>query len=74
MQNPNSVINSWTQSLVIPLNFKSIKFKLVIFCDITNRNFGVIAKKDWEAQNLEVFPKTPGDDKEYVPLPKTRRR
>ena len=27
------------------------------------------AKKDWKNQNLKAFPKIPGDDKEFVPLP-----
>ena len=27
------------------------------------------AKENWKAQNLEAFPKIPGDDKEFVPLP-----
>lgn len=27
------------------------------------------AKKDWKKQNLKAFPKIPGDDKEFVPLP-----
>ncbi|MBJ7882923.1 pirin-like C-terminal cupin domain-containing protein, partial [Gelidibacter salicanalis] len=31
------------------------------------------AKKDWEAQNLEAFPKVVGDEHDYVPLPKPRR-
>lgn len=30
------------------------------------------AKEDWKNQNLEVFPKIPGDDKEFVPLPEPR--
>ncbi len=29
------------------------------------------AKLNWHEQNLEAFPKIPGDDKEYVPLPKS---
>ena len=32
------------------------------------------AKKDWKEQNLETFPKVPGDEEEYVPLPEPRRR
>ena len=28
------------------------------------------AKVDWHDQNTSVFPKIPGDDREYVPLPK----
>ncbi len=32
------------------------------------------AKKDWEAQNLAVFPKVPGDEEEYVPLPQPHKR
>lgn len=31
------------------------------------------AKKDWAEQNLKAFPKVPGDEKEFVPLPKPRR-
>lgn len=31
------------------------------------------AKKDWEDQNLNAFPKVIGDENEYVPLPKPRR-
>ncbi|MDX1365182.1 MAG: pirin family protein [Arenibacter latericius] len=31
------------------------------------------AKKDWEEQNLDAFPKVVGDENEYVPLPKPRR-
>ncbi len=42
-----------------------------IFWNFVNSNKNVIeqAKKDWEEQNLTVFPKVPGDDEEYVPLP-----
>lgn len=29
------------------------------------------AKKDWYEQNLEAFPLIPGDDAEYVPLPRS---
>jgi len=29
------------------------------------------AKKDWYEQNLETFPLIPGDDAEYVPLPRS---
>lgn len=32
------------------------------------------AKKDWENQNTDAFPKVPGDEDEYVPLPKPRIR
>ena len=28
------------------------------------------AKIDWKDQNYNVFPKIPGNDQEYVPLPK----
>jgi len=28
------------------------------------------AKVDWYDQNLAVFPKVPGDEDEFVPLPK----
>lgn len=30
------------------------------------------ARVDWENQNHDAFPLVPGDDKEYVPLPKPR--
>tara|TARA_Y100000814_G_C12308260_1_gene394177 strand:- start:135 stop:1031 length:897 start_codon:yes stop_codon:yes gene_type:complete len=30
------------------------------------------AKEDWEEQNLDAFPKIPGDDKSYVPLPEQK--
>lgn len=30
------------------------------------------AKENWENQNLDAFPKIPGDDQEYVPLPKPK--
>jgi hypothetical protein len=29
------------------------------------------AKEDWKNQNLKTFPKIPGDDKEFVPLPES---
>lgn len=32
------------------------------------------AKKNWEDQNLEAFPKVVGDEEDYVPLPKPRIR
>lgn len=31
------------------------------------------AKENWKNQNLEAFPKVPGDENDYVPLPKPRR-
>ncbi len=31
------------------------------------------AKKDWEDQNVDAFPKVVGDEHDYVPLPKPRR-
>ncbi len=30
------------------------------------------AKENWKNQNLDAFPKIPGDDKEFVPLPEPR--
>ncbi len=30
------------------------------------------AKEDWENQNYDAFPKIPGDDKEFVPLPQPK--
>src|SRR5690625_2555936 len=43
-----------------------------IYWNFVNSDKEVIehAKKDWEEQNLKAFSKIPGDDKEYVPLPK----
>lgn len=32
------------------------------------------AKKDWENQNLDAFPKVVKDEEEYVPLPKPRKQ
>ncbi|MGC1632774.1 MAG: pirin family protein [Gelidibacter sp.] len=45
-----------------------------IYWNFVNSDKEVIeqAKKDWENQNLEVFPKVPSDEEEYVPLPKPR--
>lgn len=31
-----------------------------------------IAKENWKKQNLKIFPKVPGDEKEFVPLPETK--
>lgn len=47
-----------------------------IFWNFVNSDKEVIeqAKKDWEQQNLEAFPKVIGDDKEYVPLPGRRTK
>lgn len=46
-----------------------------IYWNFVNSDKKVIenAKKAWEEQNLEVFPKVPGDEEEYVPLPKPKR-
>lgn len=43
-----------------------------IFWNFVNSNKALIeqAKKNWHGQNLEAFPKIPGDDEEYVPLPR----
>ncbi|MFV0304040.1 MAG: pirin family protein [Moheibacter sp.] len=30
------------------------------------------AKENWKNQNLEAFPKVPGDEKEFVPLPQSK--
>lgn len=38
----------------------------------SNRETIEKAKVDWENQNYDAFPKIPGDDKEYVPLPKPK--
>lgn len=46
-----------------------------IYWNFVNSDKEIIeqAKKDWEAQNLKVFPKVPGDEEEYVPLPKPKK-
>lgn len=43
-----------------------------IFWNFVNSDKALIeqAKKNWHGQNLEAFPKIPGDDEEYVPLPR----
>ena len=43
-----------------------------IFWNFVNSDKELIeqAKQNWFEQNLEAFPKVPGDDEEYVPLPK----
>lgn len=45
-----------------------------IFWNFVNSDKAIIeeAKKNWEEQNLDAFPKVPGDDKEFVPLPRPR--
>ena len=47
-----------------------------IFWNFVNSDKAVIeqAKIDWEEQNLEAFPKVVGDEDDYVPLPRPRRR
>lgn len=49
--------------------FKEERF---IFWNFVNSDKALIekAKQDWHDQNLEAFPKIPGDDEEYVPLPR----
>lgn len=32
------------------------------------------AREDWKNQNHEAFPKVPGDEEEYVPLPESRKK
>lgn len=46
-----------------------------IFWNFVNSDKSVIqqAKKDWEEQNLEAFPKVVGDEDDYIPLPRPRR-
>lgn len=46
-----------------------------IFWNFVNSDKSVIqqAKKDWEEQNLEAFPKVVGDEDDYIPLPRSRR-
>ncbi|TXF75077.1 pirin family protein [Chryseobacterium sp.] len=43
-----------------------------MFWNFVNSDKEIIekAKQNWHDQNLEAFPKVPGDDVEYVPLPK----
>lgn len=43
-----------------------------IFWNFVNSDKALIeqAKKNWHDQNFEAFPKIPGDDEEYVPLPR----
>lgn len=43
-----------------------------IFWNFVNSDKALIeqAKKNWHDQNLEAFPKIPGDDDKYVPLPR----
>lgn len=43
-----------------------------IYWNFVNSDKEVIeqAKKDWEEQNLEAFPKVVGDEEEHMPLPK----
>lgn len=45
-----------------------------IYWNFVNSDKEVIeqAKKDWENQNLEAFPKVPTDEEDYVPLPKPK--
>lgn len=42
-----------------------------IFWNFVNSDRSIIdeAKKNWRKQNLEAFPKVPGDEEEFVPLP-----
>lgn len=32
------------------------------------------AREDWKNQNLKAFPKVPGDEKDFVPLPELRKK
>ena len=45
-----------------------------MFWNFVNSDKAVIekAKEDWRNQNLEVFPKVPNDEEEYVLLPETK--
>jgi redox-sensitive bicupin YhaK (pirin superfamily) len=47
------------------------KEKRYMFWNFVHSDRAVLeqAKEDWKNQNLEAFPKIPGDDKEFVPLP-----
>ena len=38
----------------------------------TSRDKIETAKQNWQEQNLNAFPKIPGDDQEFVPLPKPK--
>lgn len=46
-----------------------------IYWNFVNSDKEIIekAKKDWKDQNLKSFPKVPGDEEEFVPLPKPRK-
>ena len=43
-----------------------------MFWNFVNSDKNILedAKRNWHDQNYEAFPKIPGDDEEYVPLPK----
>lgn len=47
-----------------------------MFWNFVNSDKAVIekAKEDWRKQNTEVFPKVPGDEKEYVLLPEMKKK
>lgn len=47
-----------------------------IHWNFVNSDMKVIeqAREDWKKQNLEAFPKVPGDEDEYVPLPPPRKK
>lgn len=46
-----------------------------IYWNFVNSDKAVIekAKEDWSNQNLQSFPKVPGDAAEFIPLPKPRK-
>ena len=46
-----------------------------MFWNFVNSDKAVLeqAKTDWKNQNLDAFPKVPGDEEEYVPLPEPRQ-
>ena len=45
-----------------------------IYWNFVNSDKAVIekAKTNWEHQNLDAFPKVPGDENDYVPLPQPK--
>lgn len=46
-----------------------------IHWNFVNSDLKVIeqAREDWKSQNHKAFPKVPGDEEEYVPLPESRK-
>lgn len=53
-----------------------LKEERYIHWNFVNSDMKVIeqAREDWKNQNLEAFPKVPGDEKDYIPLPEPRKK